>query len=154
MDPSALTPEEIVSLGKLGAVAALSLAAVGSALGTGAAGAAAIGAWKKCYAQSKAAPFLLLAFIGAPLSQTIYGMILMFSMTGKAADGASYQALLGGGIFAGLAIGASAWMQGRAGAGGSHALAETGQGFTNYLAALGVIETVAIFVMVFVIIAL
>ena len=35
------------------------------------------GAWKKCYAQSKAAPFILITFIGAPLSQTIYGMILM-----------------------------------------------------------------------------
>ena len=52
------------------------------------------------------------------------------------------------GLFAGLAIAASAWLQGKAGAGGSHALAETGKGFTNYLAALGIIETVAIFVMV------
>jgi len=61
----------------LGVAAALSLAAVGSALGTGMAGMAAVGAWKKCYAQSKAAPFLLLAFVGAPLTQTIYGLILM-----------------------------------------------------------------------------
>jgi len=51
-------------------------------------------------------------------------------------------------------MGASAWMQGRAGAGASHALADTGQGFTNYLAALGVIETVAIFVMAFAMIVL
>ncbi len=142
------------SLGKLGAIAAVSLAAVGSALGTGAAGAAAIGAWKKCYAQNKAAPFKLLTFVGAPLSQTIYGIILMFSMSTKAAEGAPFHALVGGGVFAGLAIGFSAWLQGKAGAGASHALAETGQGFTNYLAALGVIETVAIFVMVFVMIVL
>lgn len=141
--------EMVMSIGKIGAVAALSLAAMGSALGTGAAGAAAIGAWKRCYAQSKAAPFMLIAFVGAPLSQTIYGMILMFVMNGRIEEGAPWPQMVGAGVFAGIAMGMSAWMQGRAGAGGSHALAETGEGFTNYLAALGVIETVAIFTMVF-----
>jgi len=138
------------ALGRLGAAAALALAAAGSALGTGAAGAAAVGAWKKCYAQSKAAPFLLVAFVGAPLSQTIYGMILMNNIVGASETAAMYPALIGAGIFGGLAMGLSAWMQGRAGAGASDALAETGQGFGNYLMALGVIETVALFVMVFI----
>jgi V/A-type H+-transporting ATPase subunit K len=123
-------------------------------MGTGAAGAAAIGAWKKCYAQNKAAPFMLVTFIGAPLSQTIYGMILMFYMANQAEHGAERTALLAGGVLAGISMVMSAWLQGKAGAGGSHALAETGQGFTNYLSALGVIETVAIFVMVFVMIVL
>jgi V/A-type H+-transporting ATPase subunit K len=148
-----MSPEVMESIGKIGAAAAISLSAIGSALGTGAAGSASIGAWKKCYAQSKAAPFMLVTFIGAPLSQTIYGMILMFYLSGKAAGGEVMpHSLVAAGVFAGLAIGMSAWMQGRAGAGASHALADTGQGFTNYLAALGVIETVAIFVMVFVMI--
>ena len=138
------------ALGKLGAAAALALAAVGSALGTGAAGAAAVGAWKKCYAQSKTAPFLLVAFVGAPLSQTIYGMILQGRIVKAAATAAMYPALVGAGVFGGLAMGTSAWMQGKAGAGASDALAETGQGFGNYLMALGVIETVALFVMVFI----
>jgi V/A-type H+-transporting ATPase subunit K len=151
-----MTPEEITSLGKMGAVFAISIAAVGSALGTGAAGAAAIGAWKKCYAQGKAAPFILIAFVGFPLSQTIYGMILMFAMNGKAtADPpTAYQALVGGGLIAGLAMGMSAWMQGRAAAGAADALAETGEGMTNYIATLGIVETVAIFVMVFSLIVL
>jgi V/A-type H+-transporting ATPase subunit K len=150
--------EEIISMnvamGKLGGIAALAIAAVGSALGTGAAGAAAIGAWKKCYAQGKAAPFMLLTFVGAPLSQTIYGIVLMFFMQGKISDGQPWQSLLVAGAFAGLGMGVSAWLQGRAGAAGSDALAETGEGFTNYLAALGIIETVAIFVMVFTMLAL
>ena len=34
---------------KLGGAAALAFAAIGSALGTGTAGMAGIGAWKKCY---------------------------------------------------------------------------------------------------------
>ena len=64
---------------KLGGAAALSFAAIGSALGTGTAGMAGIGAWKKCYLQGKPAPFILLVFIGAPLSQTIYGLLLLLA---------------------------------------------------------------------------
>ena len=48
----------IEALGKAGGAAALGLAAVGSSIGAGLAGSSAIGAWKKCYAQSKAAPFI------------------------------------------------------------------------------------------------
>jgi V/A-type H+-transporting ATPase subunit K len=132
----------------------LALAALGSALGTGAAGMAAIGAWKRAFTQNKAAPFLLVAFVGAPLSQTIYGFILKNQI--KAAnlppESYSYQMILG--AIAGLAIGLSAWMQGKAGAKASDALAETGKGFGNYIMVLGVIETVALFVMVFTMTAL
>ena len=130
----------------LGMAASVSLAAVGSAFGTGAAGMAAIGAWKKCYAQSKTAPFLLLAFVGAPLTQIIYGMILMNKISAAAAGGSFFW---GTGILGGLAMGASAMMQGRAGASGADALAETGKGFVNYFIVLGIIETVALFVMAF-----
>ena len=136
----------LIQLKDLGLAAAVSLAAVGSALGTGVAGMASVGAWKKCYAQSKTAPFLLLVFVGAPLTQTIYGMILMNAITGAVAKG-SY--LWGMGVLGGLAMGASAMMQGRAGAGAADALAETGKGFANYLIVLGIIETVALFVLVF-----
>ena len=132
---------------ELGAVAALALAAVGSALGTGAAGMAAVGAWKKCFAQSKAAPFILTVFVGAPLSQTIYGMIVMNYIVTAIAKG-SY--LWGAGILGGIAMGMSAWMQGKAGAAAADAMAETGKGFGNYLIVLGIIETVALFVMVFI----
>ena len=139
-----------------GAVACLSLSAVGSAIGTGLAAASAVGSWKKCYAANKPAPFLLLSFVGAPITQTLYGMILMFIMldkVGKVAAGAGLPCLVAG-IFAGLAIGLSALFQGRAGAAACDAQAETNQGFTNYLAALGIVETVAIFAMVFALIAL
>jgi len=54
----------------------LTLAAIGSALGTGVAGMAAIGAWKKAFSQDKTALFTLMAFVGAPLTQTIYGLLL------------------------------------------------------------------------------
>ena len=137
-----------------GAVACLSLSAVGSAIGTGLAAASAVGSWKKCYAANKPAPFTLLTFVGLPLSQTLYGMILMFVMCGKASIAGAGTAMLALGLFAGLGIGMSALFQGRAAAAACDAQAETGQGLANYVIALGVVETVAIFMMVFTIIAL
>ena len=139
----------MMALGQAGAYAAISLAALGSALGTGAAGAAAVGAWKKCYAQNKPAPFQLAVFAGAPLSQTIYGMIIMFLCMVFFKQPEQWPFFLSLGVIGGIAMGASAWMQGKAAAGSCDAFADTGQGFTNYLMALGIIETVAIFAMAF-----
>ncbi|MFA5088152.1 MAG: V-type ATP synthase subunit K [Candidatus Omnitrophota bacterium] len=130
----------------LGAAAAVCLSACGSGLGAGVAGMAAIGAWKKCYAQNKAAPFLLLAFVGAPLTQTIYGLILMNAITDAAKGGIFFWGM---GILGGLAMGISAWMQGKAAASAADAFAETNKGFTNYLIVVGIIETVALFIMAF-----
>lgn len=145
--------ELMSALGKAGAAAALGISAIGSALGTGTAGMAAIGAWKKCFAQSKAAPFILITFIGAPLSQTIYGMILMNAMIRESVveNGfVNFPAMISAGLFGGMAMAASAWFQGKAGAAGADALAETGQGFGNYLMTIGIVETVALFVLVFI----
>ena len=146
MDATTMT-----ALAKMGGAMALGFAAVGSALGTGTAGMAGIGAWKKCYLQGKAAPFILLVFIGAPLSQTIYGLLLLKTISGMAIESpAAWPAMVGAGIIGGIAMGVSAWYQGKAGASGSDALAETGQGFGNYLTTLGIVETVALFVMIFI----
>ncbi len=137
-----------------GAIACLGLSAAGSAFGTGLAASAAIGAWKKCYAANKPAPFILLGLVGAPITQTLYGMILMFIMLGKVDVAGAGVAMVLLGIFAGLGIGLSAFFQGRAAAAACDAQAETGMGLINYMVALGIIETVAIFAMVFTIIAL
>ena len=134
----------------LGIAASLAFAAIGSALGTGAAGMAAVGSWKKCFAQNKNAPFILTVFVGAPLTQTIYGMIVMNALVELAKKG---QFMWAAGVLCGIAMGSSAWMQGRAGAAASDAMAETGKGFGNYLMVLGIIETVALFVMVFILMA-
>ena len=151
-----MDPASLAALGRAGGAAVFGISALGSALGTGVAGMAAVGAWKRAYAQNKAAPFILVTFIGAPLSQSIYGMILMNAVVrsaGKAVaahTAVAWPAMLGLGLFGGLAIGASAWMQGRVGAAAADALGETGQGFGNYLMAIGVVETVALFVLVFI----
>ncbi len=135
-----------MDIGSLGYGAALGLAAVGSAFGMGRAGQAAIGAWKKCYANNKTAPFMLVAFVGMPLTQTFYGLILMSAIVTSSVEPLI---LLEVGLFGGIAIGSSAYMQGAAAAAASDALAETGKGFGNYVMVIGLIETVALFAMVF-----
>ena len=143
--------ELVKALAKAGGYAAVALAAVGSATGAGIAGQAAIAAWKRCYAQNKPAPFLLVAMAGAPLSQTIYGMILMMLLNGGNGNGIFYMLM---GICAGFGLMASAIFQGKAAAAGCDAFGETGKGFTNYLTVVGIVETVALFVLVFGIIVL
>ncbi len=141
----------MAGLCKFGAAMAISFGAFGSAMGIGAAGPAAVGAWKKLYAQGKAAPFIFVIFIGAPLSQTIYGMLLMnFILAASKDHPEQWLGMLGVGFFGGLAIGLPAWYQGRIGAGAADAMGETGKGLGNYIMALGIIESVSIFVLIFI----
>ena len=140
-----------MNIGMIGPAAALGLAAVGSALGTGVASQAAIGGWKKCFANNKPAPFMLVAFSGAPLTQTIYGFLLMLFISGSDKDPLT---LMSAGIFGGLAMGFSAFFQGKVAARASDALAETGKGTANYFMVIGIVETVALFVMVFLLLML
>ena len=130
----------------LGLGLVLALSACGSGAGAGVAGMAAIGAWKKNYSQNKPASFMLVALVAAPLTQTIYGMIVMNRMYELAARG---HYLWGIGAFCGLAIGLSAYWQGKCAACACDAMGETGKGFGNYLVVLGMTETVALLVMAF-----
>ncbi len=141
----------LVQFKDLGVISVLALAAFGSAAGAGTAGMAAIGAWKRNFLQNKSASFLLLALTAAPLTQTIYGFIVMNKMVELANKGVY---LWGIGIFAGAAIGMSAYWQGKCAACACDSMGETGKGFANYMAVLGMTETVALFVMVFTLVVL
>ncbi len=143
-----------MNIGMIGMAAALGLSALGSGLGSGAAALAAVGGWKKCYANNKPAPFIMVAFSGAPLTQTIYGFLLMNFISAAAAAGQDVALLLSAGVFGGLAIGLSAWMQGKTAAAASDALAETGKGTANYFIVIGIVETVALFTLVFLLLLL
>lgn len=140
-----------MNLGLLGASLVMGISAIGSGIGVSIAGKAAIGAWKKCYISNKAAPFVLTVFAGAPLTQTIYGFLLMQQLKGSSADPLF---LLGLGIASSITIAFSAIFQGQVGAAGADALAETGKGFSNYITVVGLCETVALFVLVFSMVAL
>lgn len=133
----------------LGTACVFGISAIGSAIGIGSAGLAAIGAWKRGYLNNKPAPFILSVFAGAPLTQTLYGYLLMGALQEKLQAGANPGLILGTGIFTGLVIAVSAVFQGKAGAAGADALGETGKGFANYLMVVGLCETVALFAMAF-----
>ena len=134
--------------GMLGAAICMGIAAIGSAIGIGASGQAAIGAWKRCYLNNKKAPFILTVFAGAPLTQTIYGYLLMNSLNDRIVSDKP-AAALGLGIGCGLAMCFSAIAQGKCGAAGADALGETEKGFSQYITVVGLCETVALFSMVF-----
>lgn len=137
------------SIAYVGMVCALCLSALGSGLGAGCASLASVGGWKKCYANGKAVPFILVGFAGAPLTQTIYGFLLMNFISSAFAGGANPVLCGGIGILGGLAIGLSSYIQGKVAATAADALAETGKGTANYFIVIGIVETVALFTLVF-----
>ena len=87
----------------------------------------------------------------SPSVSTITILSTPFSLSGRPSlKGAPPASLLGAGVFGGLAMGASAWLQGKVAAAASDALAETGQGTANYFMAVGIVETVALFTLAFI----
>ncbi len=137
-------------LGQLSLALALGLGALGSAIGIGAAGRAAAGAWAKEAKAGKPLSFAYIILTGMPLTQTIYGFILMLTLRGKVYDpeilARSAGALLTIGIAGGLAELFSAWMQGLIGAAGCRALSEgEGKGLVFIIIAMGIAETVGLF---------
>ena len=138
-------------LGQLGMALAVGMAAVGSSLGAGVAGMSAAGAWAKDAKAGKGLRFIYIVLVSAPITQTVYGFLVMFQMADKLKVAeANSGLLLGIGIATGLGEMLSAWMQGAIGAAGCRMLSETeGQGFTFILIALGIAETVGIFTLVF-----
>lgn len=126
----------------------MAIAALGSALGTGVAAMAAIGVMKKKLKEGDKAPASLLIFVCAPMSQLFYGMIFFFIIGGNGLgpEYYLYQMIMGLGL--GLAMGTSAFFQGKVGARACDAIGETGKGLANFIIMIGVVEAVAIIVMI------
>ena len=136
-------------------------ATVGSALGIGGAAQAAAGAWAKEAKAGKPLNFSYIILTGMPLSQTIYGFILMLVglaplVTGENAVTATHPGtLLGIGIAGGLAELASAWIQGIIGAAGCRSISEgQGKGLAFIIISMGIVETVGLFGFVFLLLVL
>ncbi|MDE3743475.1 hypothetical protein [Maribacter polysaccharolyticus] len=137
----------VTGLGDMGM--SLSIASIGSAIGTGIAGMAAIGAWKKMIISGQKAATALLIFVGAPLSQVIYGMILKNAIADAnlAPDSYPWQIVIG--LVAGAAMAGSAIFQGKTGARACDAIASGANDTAKYIMIIGIVETVALFVMIF-----
>jgi len=141
-------------LGQMGDVLCLGMAATGSAIGIGLAGQAAAGAWAKEARAGRNLRFTYIILLGMPMSQTLYALIVMnqmravFTNVELAVNEAGL--LLGIGISTGLGEMFSAWMQGLIGAAGIRALSDSdGKGLAFIIIVMGIVETVGIFTMVF-----
>jgi len=136
-------------------------ASLGSALGIGAVGQAAAGAWAKEAKEGKTLNFAYIILIGMPLSQTIYGFILVLVgftplVTGNNPVTATHAGtLLGIALAGGLAEFSSAWIQGLIGASACRALSEgDGKGLVFMIITMGIMETVGLFGFVFLLLVL
>ena len=128
----------------------LGIVALGSAIGIFIAGQATIGAWKKCYLNNKAAPMTLLAFTGNPATQTFYAYILVGQLMEAAELNPDKMLIyLGFCVVATVALTGTAIIQGKLAAYCIDTLVETRKGFAQYMAVMGVAETIALFTMVF-----
>ncbi|MHC4165954.1 MAG: V-type ATP synthase subunit K [Planctomycetota bacterium] len=141
-------------LGQMGIVLMLGLAAFGSSVGIGMAGQSAAGAWGKAGKAGKTLNFTYIILLGMPISQTLYAMIVMNKLGQVLQNSetaiANAGLLFGIGLATGLGEMLSAWMQGLIGAAGIRSLSESeGKGFAFLLIAMGIVETVGIFAMVF-----
>ncbi len=141
-------------LGESSTVLSLGLAGLGSAIGIGIAGQAAAGAWAKEARAGRNLSFTYIILVGMPISQTLYAMIVMVNMRDVFANVdvaiADAGLLFGIGLANGMAQMLSAWMQSLVGAAGIRALSEgEGKGFAFIIITMGIVETVGIFAMVF-----
>ncbi|HSJ15020.1 MAG TPA: hypothetical protein VK939_11425 [Longimicrobiales bacterium] len=146
--------------GQLALGLVLALSAIGSAIGIGIVGQAAAGAWAREARAGKPLSFTYVILIGLPLSQTVYGAILMLiglrdRIYNPEMLASNAGALLGIGLAGGLAELFSAWFQGRIGAAACRALSEGGgQGLAFMIIAMGIAETVGLFAFVFLLMVL
>ena len=137
-------------LGQLGMALPLALGAVGSALGIGAAGRAATGAWAKEGKAGRPLDFKYIILIGMPLTQTFYGFMLLFMGLADAVYDAATLATNAAALFSiGLGCGLgelfSAWLQGVIGAAGVRCMSDSeGKGLAFIIIAMGIVETVGL----------
>ena len=111
---------------------------------------AAVGAWKKCFLNNKPAPMMLLAFIANPVTQIFYAYILQGRILAAAEANPDRMVIYVGLTITSLVtLGVTSIMQGKVAAFCCDAMVETRKGFAQNMAAMGVLETTALFTMVF-----
>jgi V/A-type H+-transporting ATPase subunit K len=136
-------------LGTLSVVLVLGISAMGSGIGMYIGANAAIGAAKKRFKANQNVPMLILSFVGFPLTLTIYGFIIMQQMLSIQIGADNAARIFAFAISASVVMSAIAIIEGMVGANASEALCETGKGAAFYIIILGILETVALFTMVF-----
>ena len=134
MDVTTLT-----ALAKLGAAMALGFAAIGSALGTGTAEWLASVLGKNVIYREKATLYFISVYRSPTISDYLWSTSDELYYCSRCIP-----ILFGAGIIGGIAMGFSHGIKVKQVLPACDALAETGEGFGNYLTTLGIIETVAL----------
>ncbi|WP_295401207.1 ATP synthase subunit C [uncultured Thiocystis sp.] len=136
--------EFVIALGWAGLYGAMALASIGSVIGCAVAGQAAIGAMVDT--DSGYGRYLGVSVM--PSSQTIYGIVVMFTLQ-RDVTPENAPALFGIGILCGLALMFSAIRQGQACASAIHASKTKPEIFGLSLAPAAIVEGFAVFAFVF-----
>ena len=130
----------------VGPAIVLGLAMIGSSIGCGIAGMAS----HAVMARIDEGHGKMIGMSAMPSSQAIYGFILMLLMHQAIKDGTLSS--MGGvaiGLFVGLALLASSWMQGKCCATGIQASAKQPSIYGKCFAAIGIVESFSLFAFVF-----
>ncbi|MBN2803554.1 MAG: hypothetical protein JXR91_10690 [Deltaproteobacteria bacterium] len=113
-----------------GAMLAGGIAIAGGALGMGFAGIVLMSVYKQAFREGKKASGKMIAFVGAPMSQVIYGLILFFVVKNGADPGGAINWYA---IGAGLGIGAGGYIQGKVAAQAVDTFNTTDEAFGKYM---------------------
>ena len=136
-------------LAEIGLVACFGLSSFGAVIGVTVNAPAVIGAWKKSSLNNRPAPFIMVIFAATCMTNIIYGYIAMDALASSVIMSDNYIFMLG--CLTGICIGLNSYIQAMVCAHAADAFAETGRNFGNYIMVVGVAETFALFIMVFVI---
>ena len=135
----------IIALGWVGVFAPVALGAVGSAIGCSVAGQAACGAMLDV--ESGYGKFVGVSAM--PSSQVIYGIVIMFTLSGLGVSAATSAGLFGIGLLTGIALMYSAIYQGQAVAASINASKNKPEVFGLSIAPAAIVEGFAVFAFVF-----
>lgn len=135
----------IIALGWVGVFAPVALGAVGSAIGCSVAGQAACGAMLDV--ESGYGKFVGVSAM--PSSQVIYGIVIMFTLSGLGVTMATSAGLFGIGLLTGVALMYSAIYQGQAVAACINASKNKPEVFGLSIAPAAIVEGFAVFAFVF-----
>lgn len=136
--------EFVVALGWAGMYGAMALGAIGSIIGCGIAGQAAIGAML----ETEGGYGRYIGISVMPSSQVIYGIVVMFTLQ-RPVTAETGAAMFGIGLFAGLALLYSAILQGKTCASAINAAKAKPEIFGLSLAPAAIVEGFAVFAFVF-----
>ncbi|MCL2093489.1 MAG: V-type ATP synthase subunit K [Treponema sp.] len=137
------------TLVELGLTLCFGLSSLGAVIGVTVNAPAVIGAWKKSALNNRPAPFIMVIFAATCMTNIIYGYIAMDAMANSVIMSDNFIFFMS--LTAGICIGMNSYIQAMICANAADAFGETGRNFGNYMMVVGVVETFALFIMVFVI---